>query len=119
MPEPWAVWININCSASWVLYYRSRLLSINHPLKGDCLGLHRFLSPSAPCFKTVTSLSKYDLFTASDLVNIDQCRMWGKFTQPFKEKYARLEDVECLNTKRSAKLNQCSVKSPSGEINSD
>lgn len=44
MPELPVVWININCSASRVLYYRSGLFSINQQLKGDCLGLHRFSS---------------------------------------------------------------------------
>lgn len=84
-----AAWININCSASRVLYYRSRLFSINHQLKGDCLGPCRFSSPPPLCFNTVTSWSYHDLFTASDLVNTDRCRIWGESTQKLKEEIGK------------------------------
>lgn len=81
-----ALGININCNASLVLYYRSRLFSINHWQKGDSLGVHWFSSPPFCVFNTMTSWSKYDLRTGSDLTHIDQRRMWGKLMKKFKDK---------------------------------
>ena len=76
-PELQAAWININCSASRVLHYRSGLFSINHQLKGDCLGLNRF-----SCRPLCDPLwSRCDLFTTSDLVNIDECKNVGQVSR--------------------------------------
>lgn len=65
-------WINSNCRAGRVLYYRSSLFSINHQLKGDGLGLHRFSHGALLDLNTVSFWTSDDLFTAWDLVDIDQ-----------------------------------------------